>query len=102
MGTDVFMSLVPVGQSEPPPGEFRAVAAGFAHTCAIRDTEEITCWGSNIGFNFIEEWNRTVYQSIPPTGEFRVVSAGRSHTCAIRVGDGAIKCWGVRDHAPPR
>ena len=102
VGTDVYMSPVSVGQSEPPPGEFRAITAGFAHTCAIRDTEEIACWGSNVGFNFVEEWNGTVYQSVPPTGEFRVVSAGRSHTCAISASDGAIKCWGVRDHAPPR
>ena len=71
---------IKTGQTDAPPGNFRAVAAGQNHTCAIRDTGEIMCWGDNLG--------------IPPEGSYTAISAGDHHTCAIRASDGAIECWG--------
>lgn len=35
------------GQSDEPPGRFAAVAAGWWHTCAIRDDQTLACWGDN-------------------------------------------------------
>ena len=72
-----------VGQSDPPPGKFRAVSAARDHTCAIRESGEIECWGENM-----------YGQTDAPPGKFRAVSAGGRHSCAIREGDGAIECWG--------
>ena len=64
---------------------YTAVSAGGGHTCAIRESGEIACWGLN-------EYGQT---DAPP-GKFRAVSAGGRHTCAIRE-SGAIECWGSND-----
>ena len=71
------------GQADAPPGNFRAVAAGWNHTCAIRDTGEIACWGDTLG--------------APPEGSYTAIAAGDFHTCAIRASSGEIECWG-EDH----
>ena len=61
---------------------FVAVSAGYRHTCAIRESGEIECWGDN-----------DYGQSTPPAGSFTAVSANASHSCAIR-DTGEIECWG--------
>ena len=71
-----------VGQSDAPAGSFTAVSAGIWHTCAIRESGTIECWGSNA--------NR---QAASRAGRFSAVSAGGFHTCAIRE-SGEIRCWG--------
>ena len=58
-----------------------AVSAGSGHTCAIRTSGEITCWGAN-------EYGQTD----APAGSFRAISTGFDHTCAIRE-SGEIACW---------
>ncbi len=62
------------------PRGFRALSAGFEHTCGIIeggiDDGEATCWGSD-----------QLRQSTPPSGvRFRALSAGSRHTCGIREG----------------
>src|SRR6266536_513971 len=56
--------------------------AGGTHTCGIRTTGVVACWGDN-----------TYTQSTPPSGTFTEVSAGLRHTCGIRT-DGTVACWG--------
>ena len=98
-----------------------AVSAGSGHTCAIRTSGEITCWGDNrsgetdapegrftaisTGWNHIcairesgeiECWGYDEYgETDAPAGSFTAVSTGWSHTCAIRE-SGDITCWGVK------
>jgi alpha-tubulin suppressor-like RCC1 family protein len=43
------------GQSSASPGQYRSVAPGGLHTCAVRIDKSIACWGSN-----------TYGQSTPP------------------------------------
>ena len=69
-------------QASPPTGSFRAVSAGFAHTCGVRTSGAIECWGDN-----------NYGQSDAPAGSFSAVSAGFDHTCGLRT-NGAITCWG--------
>ena len=61
---------------------YKAVAAGLAHTCAIRADDTITCWGNN------------AYGQIDaPAGTYKAVTTGWLVSCAIRTDD-TIACWG--------
>ena len=73
------------GQLDAPAGRFTAVAAGSEHTCGLRPTGAIECWGNN------EDG-----QTDTPAGRFTAIS----DTCAIR-SDGAIVCWGVGESILP-
>ena len=85
------------GQTDAPAGSFRAVTAGWAHSCALRESGEVACWGvhgkpaflpgPDIGY--VEDGR----PAVAPTGEFRSVSAGADHTCGVRA-SGEITCWG--------
>ena len=66
------------GQAEPPAGTYRAVSAAATHTCAIRESGEIDCWG---------------LLTNAPAGKYRSLSAARGYTCAVRE-SGEIDCWG--------
>ena len=70
-----------------------AVSAGFEHTCAIRTSGAIACWGSNTDHYDDDKYTG---QSDAPPGTFRAVSAGDTHTCAIR-DTGEITCWGKNE-----
>ena len=67
---------------------FVSVGAGSRHTCGVRDTGEVECWG-----------NDTAGQSTPPAGNFFSVSAGGSHTCGVR-DTGEVECWGYSAYGP--
>ena len=57
-------------------------ASGFDHTCGLRDTGAVECWG----------WDRYGEVSAP-VGTFVSISAGGSHTCGLR-DTGEVECWG--------
>lgn len=65
-------------------GNFKEVAAGGDHFCAIREDDTVTCFGNNY-----------YGQSTPPQdlGTVIAIVAGGWHTCAIR-SDNSISCWG--------
>lgn len=95
------------------------VEAGGQHTCGIRTTGTVACWGSDadgesspppglysavssgIGFSCglrsdgLKCWGRDGSgQASPPSGVYRSVAAGYTHACAIR-SDGTLACWGA-------
>ena len=78
-----------------PSGSFTQVSAGGEHSCAIRTSGTIVCWGNIVNTN---------EKATPPPGTFSSVSANWNHSCAIRT-SGTIVCWGNNDHekatAPP-
>ena len=58
------------------------VSAGLFHTCALRESGDLACWGQNL------------YEQLEaPAGTFLAVSSGTFHACALR-DTGAIACWG--------
>ena len=65
--------------------QFRAVDAGYNHSCGVLTDGTVTCWG----------WN-DVGQAEPPPGTFQSISAGNGFTCGVRP-DGSIACWGLND-----
>ena len=60
----------------------RAIAAGTAHTCTVRDGRGVGCWGDNAFGQFVA----------PAFLAERIV-AGNAHSCGIGDG-GKPQCWG--------
>ena len=63
-------------------GNFKAVTAGWGHTCGLRNDNTITCWGANYSG-----------QADVPAGSYTAVTAGGAHTCGLR-SDNTVTCWG--------
>ncbi len=71
------------GQTAAPTGvAFIAVSAGGFHSCGIKTTGKIACWGTI-----------KAGPTGPATETFTSMSAGGLHSCAINQGK-KIKCWG--------
>ena len=82
--------------------EYVDVTAGANHTCAVRVTGIVDCWGDNSnGQSNVPRVLRNVQQavittagSLVPSGVFHSVDAGDDYTCAINREGGAL-CWGA-------
>ncbi len=74
------------------------VAAGSAHSCAIRADATVRCWGNN-GYGQLGDG--TAVTRLAPTPvigltEVVDVAAGEYHSCAVR-SDHTVWCWGHND-----
>jgi alpha-tubulin suppressor-like RCC1 family protein len=78
------------------PRHAQSVAAGAAHSCAIRADGSLWCWGYNhsgdLGDGTATSNPLPVQVAALGTGVVEVV-AGADHTCARKV-DGTLWCWG--------
>ncbi len=73
-----------------------AVSGGFAHTCAVKTSGAVRCWGRN-SYGQVGDGS-TAIRKAPATvsglsSEGVAVSAGYYHTCALKTSD-AVRCWG--------
>ena len=93
-GGDPVVSPAPVVGGH----RFRAISAGFNHTCAVDVDGAAWCWGNNT-YGQLGNGTRSV-----PVGEgspvavvgghtFRAITATRDFTCAITTAD-RLYCWG--------
>ncbi len=66
------------------------------HTCAIHQTDTITCWGAN-AYGQLGDGTVAPYKGAVAVdnlgGDARQVSTGVNHTCAL-ISGGRVKCWG--------
>lgn len=75
------------------------IAAGQDHTCALRSTGEVFCWGDN---SLGQLGDTTLSGSATPVKvatitKIRQIAAGNNHTCAVDGNDtsgGNVYCWG--------
>src|SRR5207245_7327698 len=65
------------------------VVAGLAHTCALRTSHALRCWGQR-GSGGGDEEHGNVFSS-----GVVAVAAGANHTCAVAAG--YLSCWGSND-----
>ncbi len=78
------------GQTTVPPtlGAVKAIAAGGAHSVALKADNLVTCWGSNASGQC----------TVPATvGAAKAVGAGSDHSAAVRT-DGKVICWGSNQY----
>jgi len=77
-------------------GGVKAIASGWAHTCALRSGGGLECWGVNSKGQLGDS---TTADSRSPVAVYglregvKAVAAGHRHTCAL-TDTGAVKCWG--------
>jgi alpha-tubulin suppressor-like RCC1 family protein len=76
-------------------GDWRDVSNGAYHTCAIKSTGSLWCWGDN-AYGPVGDGtgiDRLVPTQVGTAMDWAVVSAGSLHTCGVRT-DGSLWCWG--------
>ena len=77
--------------------DWRQVSAGGDHTCGIRRSGRLFCWGSD-NFGQLGNGATTGPRSTPAevsgtATDWASVSAGARHTCAVKT-TGRLYCWG--------
>lgn len=77
------------------------IEAGRLHTCALRESGEVYCWGENqegqLGYADVEnvgdDETPAARGPVDIGGRVRAIAAGEYHTCAL-LETGQVRCWG--------
>lgn len=70
-----------------------AITAGTSHTCAMKSTGEVLCWGSNAQGQIGDGTNTQRNTPVSVASGAIAISAGAFHTC-ILTAVGVSQCWG--------
>lgn len=83
----------------------RAVAAGYAHACAVLENDTAWCWGASSPYGRLGIGTKESSDTLNPApvtfdgagmGPPLDVRTGSYHSCALLAND-AIACWGCND-----
>jgi alpha-tubulin suppressor-like RCC1 family protein len=84
-------------------GPATAISAGSSFTCAVLESEEVRCWGRNLGGQLGYGHTDDIGDDEVPTdqedpvdmgGVVRDIACGSGFSCAVLEG-GGVRCWGV-------
>jgi hypothetical protein len=75
---------------------FRAVSAGYLHSCGVTTGDVAYCWGHNDQGQLGDGTLKDRLTPVPVSGglAFQLVRAGELHTCGVTIGNAAY-CWGA-------
>jgi alpha-tubulin suppressor-like RCC1 family protein len=75
-----------------------AIAAGAAHTCALRADKTVLCWGDDSAGQLGHGGSASVNPVPAPAALTSIagIAAGGRHSCAA-LDDGSVWCWGAND-----
>lgn len=72
-----------------------AVAAGYAHTCALLANGDVWCWGSNESKQLGRPTGTTGNPAkVEGVSSATAVGGGNGHSCALIGSTGGVMCWG--------
>ncbi len=73
-----------------------ACGQGGSHTCAVRETGQVVCWGRNLNGQLGDgtTTRRTVPTLVPGITNAVQVSAGAAFSCAL-LATSEVRCWGA-------
>jgi alpha-tubulin suppressor-like RCC1 family protein len=71
------------------------IDAGSSHTCAIRESGEVVCWGDGGGGRLGSgvAGDSAIPAAVSGLNDAVSIGAGDDHTCAVRA-TGQVVCWG--------
>lgn len=72
------------GQCNVPVGSYKAMAAGWSHSVAIRTDGSLAGWGTNLYGEI----------NVPTGNNYKAVAAGQNFSVALRT-DGSLTAWGI-------
>jgi alpha-tubulin suppressor-like RCC1 family protein len=92
----MFAACTPPAGSDP----VVDVAAGGGHTCAVRRSGKVLCWGENGPGTLGNGTNTDSTTPTPVIGlsDAIAIASGNGFSCAIRRLGGTVDCWGL-NHA---
>lgn len=78
---------------------FKSIAAGEHHACAINTSDQPYCWGNNfsgqLGIGVAQGPGQFYATPVADLTEAKAIVVGTVHTCALNM-SGAALCWGSR------
>lgn len=96
-GTEMFFSPIKTPTSVIGLGDAVAIGAGTGHSCAVRGSGAVVCWGRNlsgeIGLGGTSINSFTIPTQVSGFADAVWVAVGSRHNCAIRESGQAV-CWG--------
>ena len=75
-----------------------SVEVGLFHSCALFDSGQVACWGSNangqLGDSTVE--GRTIPGVVSLSTNATSITVGHRHSCAV-LDDASLQCWGANE-----